>query len=86
MSWRRVFSEKPTVAQLLIQFLVFKQNTPVHYYSHLSLPHTISPNFTGPLMFCSHLYSSLHNIATLAHVFSVLQRPCWHTKMRDKKS
>jgi hypothetical protein len=84
MSWRRVFPEKPTVAQLLIQFLVFYRTcwfittfttswlTPSHLTSsaHLS---------------CSHTYSSLNDIAIGTHRFTAHQIPGWHTKMRDKK-
>ena len=61
------------------------QNTWVHYYFHHSLSHTLSPNSFSPPTFCSHIYSSPNNITISAHMFSALQTPCWHTKMRDRK-
>ena len=59
-------------------------NTSVHYYFPHSLTHTLSPNFFSPPPFCSHTYSSL-NIAIRAHMFSALQKQCWHDKFRDQK-
>jgi ribosomal protein L30E len=61
-------------------------NTSVHYNFHHSLTHTLSPNSFGPPIFCSHIYSSLNNIATTAHMFSAFQTTCGHNKMGDKRS
>ena len=58
----------------------------VHYYFHHSLTHTLSANFLSPPIFCSYTHSSLNNIAITVHMFSALQTPCWHNKMRDWKS
>jgi len=44
------------------------------------------PNSFSPPTFCSHTYSSLHNITIKAHMFSALQMQCWHNKVRDKKT
>ena len=62
------------------------QTMMVHYYFYHSLTHSLSPNSFSPNIFCSHTHSSLNNITITAHMFSVLQMPCWHTKMGDQKS
>ena len=62
------------------------QNTLVHYYFYHSLTHTLSANFCSPPIFCSHIYSSMNNIAVRAHTIRTLQMRCWQAKMRDIKS
>ena len=63
--------------------LCLLHNTSVHYYFHHSLTDLIS--LAHPPTFCSHIYSSLNNIAITAHTFSALQTQCWHNRMRDKQ-
>jgi hypothetical protein len=82
MSWRRVFPEMPTLAQILIQFLVFyRTHWIITIFTTARLTHTLSSNFFSLLILCSHTYSSLNNIAIGAHRFSALQMPCWNTKI-----
>jgi len=86
MSWKRVLPEKLTVAQLLIQLPVFYTTC---QFITISTTASLTPSHPIPLVhppiFCSHTYSSLHNITITVHMFSALQMQCWHDKMRDKK-
>jgi hypothetical protein len=56
-----------------------------HVSSLLFSPQPDWPNFFSPSTFYSHTYSSLNNIAVMAHMFSALQTQCWYAKMRYQK-